>query len=67
MDTNFAKINNFKLVYDNLEADNITCIGDGKDVVGKSIPMLFKISNLQVLTEFFIIDLNDEFECLIGS
>jgi len=24
MDTNFAKINNFKLVYDNLEADNIT-------------------------------------------
>jgi len=67
MDTNFAKINNFKLVYDNLEADSFTCIGGGKDVVGKTIPMLFKISNLQVLTEFFIIDLNDEFECLIGS
>jgi len=67
MDSNFAKINNFKLVHDNLEADNITGIGGGKDVVGKTIPILFKVSNLQVLTEFFVIDLNDKFECLIGS
>ena len=33
MDSNFAKINNFKLVHDNLEADNITGICGGKDVV----------------------------------
>jgi len=55
MDTNFAKINNFNLVYDNLEADNITGIGGGKDVVGKTIPILFKISNLQVLTDFLLL------------
>jgi len=31
MDTNFANINNFKILYDNLEADNITGIGGSKD------------------------------------
>jgi len=67
MDTKFAKMNNFKLLYDNLEADNITGIGGGKDVIGKTISILFKVSNLQVFTEFFVIDLNDKFECLIGT
>ena len=31
MDNNFANINNFKILYDNLEADNITGIGGSKD------------------------------------
>lgn len=50
MDTNFEKkINNFELLYNNLEIGNITGIG-------KTMPILFKISNLQVLTEFFFGD-----------